>query len=224
MEKQIPGASKYLASDEGKIYRINKQNEKIELKGTPDRDGYLRCRICLDSGLWKTCSVHSLVCLTFHGPKPFPKYEVRHLDSNNINNHASNLSWGSKISNEADKIKAGTKLLGETTAGAKLNESAILKIRYMKANGSAVAEIAASVGVTKSTVNRVLRGELWGHVKSNMLLVRRCFYCKNPLPKNSLKNMFCNDACAVELALRLTSQWRWCIRHGWEATSCGEDV
>src|SRR5690349_6456701 len=37
---------------------------------------------------------HLLVCEAFHGPKPFPEAQVRHLDGNPANNNARNLKWG----------------------------------------------------------------------------------------------------------------------------------
>lgn len=43
--------------------------------------------------------VHQLVCEAFHGPKPFPKAVVIHLDENALNNRADNLKWGTQKEN-----------------------------------------------------------------------------------------------------------------------------
>ena len=47
----------------------------------------------------KTYKVHQLVCAAFHGPKPFPKAVVIHLDENALNNRAENLKWGTQKEN-----------------------------------------------------------------------------------------------------------------------------
>ena len=51
--------------------------------------------------------VHRLVCEAFHGPAPFTKAVVIHLDENGTNNWASNLRWGTQKENlNMPKIKA----------------------------------------------------------------------------------------------------------------------
>ncbi len=43
--------------------------------------------------------VHRLVCEAFHGPPPFPKAVVIHLDEDATNNRAENLRWGTQKEN-----------------------------------------------------------------------------------------------------------------------------
>lgn len=43
--------------------------------------------------------VHQLVCEAFHGPKPFEKAVVMHLDENALNNRPENLKWGTQKEN-----------------------------------------------------------------------------------------------------------------------------
>lgn len=43
--------------------------------------------------------VHQLVCEAFHGPKPFPKAVVIHIDENALNNRPENLKWGTQKEN-----------------------------------------------------------------------------------------------------------------------------
>ncbi len=51
--------------------------------------------------------VHRLVCLAFHGPKPFPEAVVIHIDEDAHNNRADNLRWGTQKENlNMPKIKA----------------------------------------------------------------------------------------------------------------------
>jgi hypothetical protein len=51
----------------------------------------------------RTIAVHDLVMTTFVGPRPPEMDEVRHLDGNEGNNHLSNLCWGTREQNAADK-------------------------------------------------------------------------------------------------------------------------
>jgi hypothetical protein len=51
--------------------------------------------------------VHRLVCEAFHGPPPFPKAVVIHLDEDATNNRPENLKWGTQKENlNMPKIKA----------------------------------------------------------------------------------------------------------------------
>lgn len=43
--------------------------------------------------------VHRIVCETFHGPAPFPKAVVIHLDEDATNNRPENLRWGTQKEN-----------------------------------------------------------------------------------------------------------------------------
>lgn len=51
---------------------------------------------------------HVLVCETFHGLKPSPRHEVRHLNGNAIDNRAENLAWGTHAENMQDMLRHGT--------------------------------------------------------------------------------------------------------------------
>ena len=43
--------------------------------------------------------IHRLVCEAFHGPAPFPKAVVIHLDEDATNNKPENLKWGTQKEN-----------------------------------------------------------------------------------------------------------------------------
>jgi len=43
--------------------------------------------------------IHKAVCEAFHGPKPFEKAVVIHLDENAHNNRPENLKWGTQKEN-----------------------------------------------------------------------------------------------------------------------------
>lgn len=43
--------------------------------------------------------IHRLVCEAFHGPPPFERAVVIHLDENGLNNKPENLKWGTQKEN-----------------------------------------------------------------------------------------------------------------------------
>jgi len=43
--------------------------------------------------------VHIEVCSAFHGPKPFDRAVVIHIDENSMNNKPENLKWGTQREN-----------------------------------------------------------------------------------------------------------------------------
>jgi len=43
--------------------------------------------------------IHRLVCEAFHGPPPFARAVVIHLDEDALNNRADNLKWGTQKEN-----------------------------------------------------------------------------------------------------------------------------
>lgn len=43
--------------------------------------------------------IHRLVCEAFHGPAPFKRAVVLHLDENALNNKPENLRWGTQKEN-----------------------------------------------------------------------------------------------------------------------------
>ena len=47
----------------------------------------------------KNYKIHRLVCEAFHGPPPFSKAVVIHIDENGLNNKPDNLKWGTQKEN-----------------------------------------------------------------------------------------------------------------------------
>lgn len=46
-----------------------------------------------------TMKIHRLVCEAFHGPAPFDRSVVIHIDENALNNKPENLRWGTQKEN-----------------------------------------------------------------------------------------------------------------------------
>jgi len=85
------------------------------LKGKPrvvapsrDQKGYLVVRVNgALPGRRVRRWVHVLVATAFHGSRPSPEHEVRHLDGCKTNNRADNLAWGTAKENAMDRERHG---------------------------------------------------------------------------------------------------------------------
>lgn len=85
------------------------QREMIQ---TIHPDGYKRIRL-FQNGKRKSFKVHALVASKFLEPRPTLQHEIRHLDGNRLNNHYSNLAWGTRKENADDREKHGHTSRGE---------------------------------------------------------------------------------------------------------------
>lgn len=171
--KSIPGvdSAKYMAGSDGHIYSYSRARTNarrpcpFRLSAFVGEGKYPHVSI-IDNGKQRNKSVHVLICLSFHGPKPTSTHEVRHLDGNKKNSSPDNLAWGTPAENEADKRRHGTAAIGSKQGIAKLNEEAVRILRIAIPRGLWNARDAAQVfGVDASTINRVARGDDWKHVE-----------------------------------------------------------
>ena len=82
----------YQVSNLGRVKSLNYNHTKSEriLKGTPDKDGYLRVALFKDGR--KDYRVHQLVAKMFI-PNPGNLQVINHKDENKQNNTAKNLEW-----------------------------------------------------------------------------------------------------------------------------------
>jgi hypothetical protein len=96
--KEIPKYPDYEASTLGRIR--NKKGLIMSPYTHISGNGkeYKRLKLCY-RGKQKLFFVHTLVCLTFHGPKPFSKAVCCHKDDDGFNNKSENLKWGTQSYN-----------------------------------------------------------------------------------------------------------------------------
>lgn len=115
--RDIPGyEGRYQASDDGRIKSLARKyiNVNGARRTTPEcvlsaaagGGRYLLVNL-FTYGVGKSWKVHQLVTRTFHGPRPFPDAQVRHIDGDSFNNHAANLCWGTPAENMADLKRHG---------------------------------------------------------------------------------------------------------------------
>lgn len=104
---------------------------------------------------------HRLVLEAFVGPCP-PGMEACHGKAGKGDNTLANLSWGTKLDNEADKLRDGTRVHGETCGQSKLKRWQVASIRAAYAEGGVtLRELARTHRVTTMTVQRVVTRQTW---------------------------------------------------------------
>jgi len=157
MKRPIPSAPEYLADDEGGIWH----GQELKRPTSVHRSGHLQMKVRVN-GVYRHAYVHRLVCEAFHGPCPEGR-ECRHKDGNPLNNAETNLTWGTKAENIADKVKHGASRPGTAQSTAVLTEELIVKARARKANGETIASIARSYGVNRFTLRNAVAGIKWKH-------------------------------------------------------------
>ena len=169
--RSIPGLSpSYKAGSDGHIYRYStarvnaKKPFPFRLSEFLGDAGYPFVSIIGEPG-GRSRAVHVLICGAFHGPKPSPIHEVRHLDGSRDNNVPFNLAWGTPSENEADKRRHGRSAIGEKHGAAKLTEEAVRILRIAIPRGLWNPSDAAKVfNVDPSVIRAAVSGKNWKHV------------------------------------------------------------
>jgi hypothetical protein len=172
IQRPIPGfEGRYEITEDGRVYSV----PRLDIKGIPrggfymkptrnKKTGYFDIRLCgeTSSKRWK---IHVLVTLTYHGPRPSPLHDCRHLDGNRTNNLKSNLAWGTKKENMADRELHGTVCKGERNkGGGKLKDDDVRAIKKRLKTGEHHREIAKDFGVSYGLIGFIHRGRVWRHV------------------------------------------------------------
>jgi hypothetical protein len=127
-------------------------------------DGYLHVTLSRPGPKRENLAVHRLVALAFLGPPP-PGSEVCHNDGVRTNNKISNLRWGTRASNFADKLAHGTAGMGPKHPMAKLSEEEALLV--LRSSDSGIA-LAARLGVSPNTIYDIRGRRSWRHLDQGL--------------------------------------------------------
>jgi len=125
--RAIEGTPNYEVSDRGRVRRTTPaKHTRVGrvLKPWFSSDGYALVDI-----EHATTRIGPLVCRAFHGPKPSPKHEVRHLNGKPADDRASNLAWGTHAENVEDTRRHGTMATGEKNGRARLTDAEVAAVR-----------------------------------------------------------------------------------------------
>jgi len=163
--RPIPSAPGYSASTDGHIYR----NGTRRKAGTNGR-GYLRIKLSI-SNKQRDAYIHRLVCEAYHGPCP-PGMQCRHLNGTRDDNRPENLEWSDKLTNEADKRKHGTLVIGERHVGSILTDEIVLRARARAAAGERVDLIAEDMNINYRALLGAVAGRSWKHLPNAQKLIK----------------------------------------------------
>ncbi len=134
-------------------------NDKwVDVLAGKHQKGYMQLVLCDGMGKKKTVRVHNLVARYFIGERPKGRI-VRHLDSNPRNNKVSNLSYGTYLDNENDKISNGT--WNTRYGGAKITPAQVIEIRHKLQQGARHSDLAVDYGVSRPTITRIANSTTW---------------------------------------------------------------
>ncbi len=155
----------YEISNYGRIksFKVNKTEGSI-IKGSTLK-GYKILNIKLENGKRTTKYIHKLVAETFI-PKDNPMQQyVIHLDFDKNNNHTENLKWVTQETMYAHQ-KINPNYKRGTINYAKLTETDVIRLKKkLKRGKNKLYKLAKEFGITHTQLNRIRKGENWGHVK-----------------------------------------------------------
>lgn len=104
--------------------------------------------------------IHQLVAVAFLPPRPSPDHHPNHLDTNKLNNHATNLEWATRPENNAHARANGLipRPSGEKNPRARLSRIDVLAIRGSQESDR---KLARHYGVARTTIQAVRTGRNW---------------------------------------------------------------
>lgn len=171
----------YYFTDQGKIFscdrkvirnRTGRKTHYLTIKGKELRpwinhQGYPCVSLCKNGKINKL-RMNRLIATAFI-PNPLNLPIVKHLDNNPLNNHISNLEWGTHSSNSRQAYSEGRMknlfkpetTLGENNFHAKLNKEKVLEI----INSSLSArELAKQYNISTTQIYYILTRKSWKHI------------------------------------------------------------
>jgi transcriptional regulator with GAF, ATPase, and Fis domain len=120
--------------------------------------------IRFDKRITQSYYVHRLVAEAFIPKERDDQHYVTHLDYDKSNNHVSNLKWVSERE-LADHNNKNPRVMKKRVTGYKLTESDVKVIKKMLKNEKTrFSQIARQFGITHTQLNRIRKGQNWGHV------------------------------------------------------------
>lgn len=165
--KPIPGFTSYEVSSIGRIrsWKIkgshnNRRSSKPWLLKTPRAaTGYLMVCLSFPNGEQRSLPVHRLVALAFLGD-PKQGEVCRHLNDAKLDNHFSNLAWGTQRENVLDAVRNGTRT-GERSSGSKLTKQQVLEILDSKEDAKTLGK---RYHVNFHTIYDIRLGKTWKEI------------------------------------------------------------
>lgn len=156
--------SKYRIYEDGNVYSLH---SKKFIKPSVKNNGYLEFSLSDDSKKINYRTAHSLVAEAFIGQRP-DGYHICHGDNNKLNNHYSNLRYGTPKENGNDCVKFGTKK-GEKNSQSKLTNLEVKLIRCLyklkSKNKMSQRLLAKCFQVDQQVIWAIVNNKRWSHIK-----------------------------------------------------------
>ena len=173
--KGIDPDEKYEVSNYGRIRRFEPKinNWKIHRPANVNGYAYFSFRTTLEANERGriTKSLHRLVAELFIGPTLNDANNVIHEDFNKWNNYFKNLRWATKQemfqhSRKSPRTKIAIERRKGEITNAKLTATDVMRLKKkLKRGKNPLYKIAREFGITHTQLNRIRRGENWGHIK-----------------------------------------------------------
>jgi NUMOD4 motif/HNH endonuclease len=159
----------YEVSDLG---RVRNRHGRI-LKPLKTQRGYLSVKLPITrGGPVRRYMIHRLVGEAFLGPLP-SGMQTRHGPGGKRDNRLVNLSYGTPIENQSDRVRDGTRHRGSAITMAKLTEAVVIECRRRYAAGEFQDVLAREFGVSQQTLSKAIRGVTWRHVPQPVPAARK---------------------------------------------------
>jgi hypothetical protein len=104
------------------------------------------------------------MCELVHGTPPEPGLEAAHSCGVRLCCNPQHLRWATTAENAADKRIHGTMPEGDRHGGSKLRADQVREIRRLRGTAR-TPEIAASYGVSSTTIRLIFAGKRWTSVR-----------------------------------------------------------
>lgn len=162
---RVRGVARFVPFDNGRGVK-GKTYKTKEVRLSRCQKGYLDVVLFDRTHGKNRRRVHHLVLEAFIGPRPDGMLAL-HKDDNKLNNHISNLYWGTHADNMLDRAFNNGTLCGESNPMAKLTEFKVRCILGLLAatNRTVKDQLLCNLfGTTKNQIQSIKQGRKWKHV------------------------------------------------------------
>lgn len=164
MVAPVRGRDGYFATSDGRIITTKQGRWGIDYSRPRfralvlERNGYLSITWPDNTSSW----VHRVILESFS--ETTPNLDVLHGAGGSLDNHLSNLRWGTHQENMMDKVKSGTSNRGERCAASILTESQVrdIRIALKKPYHGINKDLAKAYGVDASIISHIKARRIWG--------------------------------------------------------------
>ncbi len=170
----IRNAERYEVSNLGRLRWYNRTAEKWDIIKQYLGNGYYYVGFKIESTGKKSRSlkaVHRLVAEAFVVKTGPTQRFVIHKNFNLLDNRAENLLWVNRaeLTNHNrmnPRVKAALDRIKGKVTNSKLTETQVIRLKKkLKRSSNPLYKIAREFGITHTQLNRIRKGENWGHIE-----------------------------------------------------------